>query len=166
MGGRPEGCHRLRMLINILSVGSPKDTCIRELTEGYLERIRRYCPVALKAVKQEALVPGAAADALKKEAQKLISLMDGCYNMVLDKDGEGMNSESFANFLNKRIMSGVKVMNIIIGGPMGIDSSVKQRAEKTMALSRMTFPHELAMVIVAEQVYRAFAILHGLPYHK
>ncbi len=154
------------MLITLLSVGSPKDTCVRELTDGYLERIRRYSPVAVKAVRQEPLGSGSGTDAMKKEAQKLIPLMEGCYNIVLDKDGEVMDSGAFANFLNKRIMSGIKVMNIIIGGPMGIDTSVKKKAEKTMALSRMTFPHELAMVVIAEQVYRAFAILHGLPYHK
>ena len=92
--------------------------------------------------------------------------MEGCYNIVLDKGGKTMSSELFANFLNKRILSGIKIMNIIIGGPVGIDSSVKQGADTVLSLSPMTFPHELTMVIIAEQIYRAFSIMHGLPYHK
>jgi 23S rRNA (pseudouridine1915-N3)-methyltransferase len=166
MVGCPAGCDRIIMLINILSVGLPKDKHIQHLTDSYLERTKKYTSISLKTIKQEPLASNAETGALRKEAKKLIHLMEDCYNIVLDKDGDMMGSELFANFLNKRIMSGIKVMNIIIGGPTGIDVSVKQRAEKVMSLSPMTFPHELTMVIIAEQIYRAFAILHGLPYHK
>ncbi len=154
------------MLINVISVGLPKDKYIRHLTDVYFERIKNYSSISLKMVGQEPLSSKAETVALRKEAKKLIELMEGCYNIVLDKDGDTMSSEMFANFLNKRIISGVKVMNIIIGGPMGIDISIKQMADKMLSLSSMTFPHELTMVIIAEQIYRAFAIMHGLPYHK
>jgi 23S rRNA (pseudouridine1915-N3)-methyltransferase len=154
------------MLINVISVGLPKDKHIQYLTDSYLERIKNYSSISLKMVRQEPLSSKAETAALRKEAKKLVELMEGCYNIVLDKDGDMMNSELFANFLNKRIIGGVKVMNIIIGGPIGIDISIKQRADKILSLSSMTFPHELTMVIIVEQIYRAFAIMHGLPYHK
>ena len=154
------------MLITIVSVGLPKDEHVQKLTGRYIERIKKYSAITLKSVRQEPLTSAPGISALRKEAKKLAELMEGCYNIVLDRSGDTMSSELFANFLNKRIMSGIKIMNIIIGGPAGVDSSVKQKADTVMSLSAMTFPHELTMVIIAEQIYRAFSIMHGLPYHK
>ncbi len=166
MVGCPEGCDRIIMFITIVSVGLPKDEHVQKLTERYFERIRKYSAISLKTIRQEPLTSNSEISALRKEAKKLVELMEGCYNIVLDKGGKTMSSELFANFLNKRILSGIKIMNIIIGGPVGIDSSVKQGADTVLSLSPMTFPHELTLVIIAEQVYRAFSIMHGLPYHK
>ncbi len=157
---------RRAMIITILSVGLPKDTCIGALSSGYLDRIRKFTKIQVKAIKQEPLLPEAGSAALRKEAKKLLELMQGSYNVVLDKDGEMMGSEVFAKFLDMRIMGGTKSMNIIIGGPSGIDMSVKMKADKVLSLSKMTFPHELTMVIIAEQIYRAYTIMRGLPYHR
>ncbi len=154
------------MLINIVSVGFPKNKHVQEMTDDYMNRIQQYIKIALKTVKQEPILTNPTHVVLKKEADRLVVFMKNSYNVVLDKDGEMMSSELFAKFLNKRIMNGTKVVNIIIGGPMGIDVSIKQSADKAVSLSNMTFPHELSMVIIAEQIYRAFAIIHGLPYHK
>ncbi len=154
------------MFINIVSVGLPRSKQVQQLTHDYMERINKYSRVSLKAVKQEPLLQGNGDVAVRKEAKKLIGLMKDCYNIVLDKDGEMMSSESFAKFLNNSIMGGTRIVNVIIGGPTGIDMSVKQRADKVLSLSRMTFSHEITMVIIAEQLYRAFTIMHGIPYHR
>jgi|YelNatPaOPRAMG01_1025707.scaffolds.fasta_scaffold00726_30 23S rRNA (pseudouridine1915-N3)-methyltransferase len=154
------------MLINIITVGLPKDAYIKHLTASYMDRIKNYANVSLKDIRQEPLRTKQEDIALRKEAIKFLYHMEGCYNVVLDKDGVMMDSELFAKFINKRIISGTKVMNIMIGGPAGIDSTVKQRADTVLSLSRMTFPHELSLLIVVEQVYRAFTILHGVPYHR
>lgn len=154
------------MLINIVSVGSPRSKQVQQLTGEYVGRIRHYAQVSLKAVRPEPMVSDSDSLVLRKEAGRLRELMDKCYNVVLDRDGEMMDSILFAKFLDKRIMAGTRVMNVIIGGPSGIDRSVKQGADKVLSLSHMTFPHELTIVIITEQLYRAFTILHGLPYHR
>ena len=139
---------------------------MQAMMEDYIGRVRRYTRIALTMIRQEPILPGRGTDGLRREASRFVALMKGSYNVVLDREGEMMGSESFAKFLNKRILDGTKVVNIIVGGPMGIDVSIKKSADKVLSLSSMTFPHELTVVIVAEQVYRAFAIMHGLPYHK
>jgi len=154
------------MLINILTVGSPKNKYIKELTDDYIKRVQQYTNVMLKTVRQEPISSESGVVIRKKEAKRLMNFMENCYNVVLDTDGETMSSELFAKFLSMRIMNGIRVVNIIIGGPTGIDISVKQKAEKVLSLSMMTFPHELTMVIIMEQIYRAFTIMHKLPYHK
>ncbi len=154
------------MLINIVVVGSPKNRQAQALTEDYIGRVRRYTRIELTAIKQEPVLPGRERDALRREAIRLAAYREGSYNVVLDRDGEAMGSESFAKFLKKRIMDGTKVVTMMIGGPQGFDASIKKNADRVLSLSGMTFPHELVVVIVAEQIYRAFAIMHGLPYHR
>ncbi|MGB9735895.1 MAG: 23S rRNA (pseudouridine(1915)-N(3))-methyltransferase RlmH [bacterium] len=154
------------MQIRIIVAGLPKNRCIQNLTYDYIERIDHYSKISLEEIKPESIISGMEKLALKKEAKKFMLHMENSYNVVLDKDGEVLTSELFANFLNKRIIGGVKTMNIIIGGPTGIDFSVKQRADKVLSLSRMTFSHELSLLIIVEQIYRAFTIMYGLPYHK
>lgn len=154
------------MHIRIIALGLPQNRYIKNLTNDYIERISHFSKISLEEVKPESTISVPVEVSLKKEAKKFILHMKDCYNVVLDKQGDMMSSELFANFLNKRIMSGVKTMNIIIGGPTGLDFSVKQKADKVISISKMTFPHELSLLIIVEQIYRAFTIMYGLPYHK
>ncbi|MCL4478487.1 MAG: 23S rRNA (pseudouridine(1915)-N(3))-methyltransferase RlmH [Deltaproteobacteria bacterium] len=154
------------MLINIVPVGLPKDASIKELLNKYTNRIKPYTELRLLHVKPEPVTKQNSKVVLLKESKRITDIMGFGYNIVFDSHGEMMDSDVFANFINKHIMTGTKTLNMIIGGPIGIDNGVKQKADRLLSLSKMTLPHELALIMIVEQTYRAFAIINRLPYIK
>ncbi|OFY27506.1 MAG: hypothetical protein A2X09_07480 [Bacteroidetes bacterium GWF2_43_11] len=98
------------------------------------------------------------------EAQlKLISQSD--YTVLLDEGGIEFTSVEFSKFLQQRMNQGIRQLNFIVGGAYGFDPEVKQKASFKLALSKMTFPHQLVRLLFMEQLYRAFTILKNEPYH-
>jgi 23S rRNA (pseudouridine1915-N3)-methyltransferase len=85
--------------------------------------------------------------------------------VVLDERGTELNSLQFADFLNKRMIASVPNLIFLVGGPYGFDQSIYQRANYKISLSKMTFSHQMIRLFFVEQVYRAFTILKGEPYH-
>jgi 23S rRNA (pseudouridine1915-N3)-methyltransferase len=94
------------------------------------------------------------------------TLESGNYLVALDRAGKPISSEQLAQLLRKQIDAGIRKMDFIIGGPVGLDTQIIERANLRLSLSAMTLPHELARVVLLEQLYRAFTILRGEPYHK
>ena len=85
--------------------------------------------------------------------------------MLLDENGKEMNSVGFSSFLQKQMNSGIKQLVLVIGGPYGFSEAVYQKASGTLALSKMTFSHQMVRLFVIEQLYRGFTILKNEPYH-
>jgi 23S rRNA (pseudouridine1915-N3)-methyltransferase len=101
------------------------------------------------------------------EGEKLIDTVErDDFVVLLDEGGREFSSEEFARLIDARRQNGIKRLAFIIGGFAGTSDEVKERADLRVALSRMTLTHEMARVLLAEQTYRAFSLLAGMPYHK
>ncbi|MBI2340308.1 MAG: 23S rRNA (pseudouridine(1915)-N(3))-methyltransferase RlmH [Deltaproteobacteria bacterium] len=150
--------------LNILAVGKVKDKASRELEEKYQERLSHYVRISIRCVKDSpAADPGQRR---KEEAQSLLSAVaDSDYLVVLDREGETVTSEGLARELQALTNRSVRNIVFVIGGAYGLDDPVRQRANRILSLSALTFPHELARVILLEQLYRAYTILRGEKYH-
>ena len=129
----------------MLFIGRPRDRAANELAAEYAKRIGRFCEFQMREVKSAAALG---------EHEK-------AYRVVLDPGGRQMTSAEFARLLEKG-----KDLVFLIGGAEGVSEETRQAASLTLSLGRMTLPHELARVLVAEQIYRGFAILRGHPYAR
>lgn len=137
-------------------IGKTKEPAIRALTEEYLRRISRYAEVAGLALKDEAAILSLArGERQNKERYKLV---------LLDSRGKQLSSEEFAEFIEREQLSAVPLL-FAIGGSDGFNEEARLRAGAALSLGKMTLPHELARVVLVEQIYRAFTILKNHPYH-
>jgi len=157
------------MTIRLICVGKTKNTYIQEGVNEYIRRIRRYVSldyVELKAEKRRKNTPD--ADAQQRECeriQKVITPQE--YVVVLDEHGAQYSSGEFAEFIsNCQIHGAIKILTFVTGGVTGFTRLLLQQANNVLSLSRMTFPHQFCRVILLEQVYRAYTIIAGEPYHK
>ena len=151
-------------MIRIICVGKIKEKYLRDAIEEYSKRLSKYTKLEIIEVKDESKMD--TKDIMKKEAisiEKYINNKD--YNIVLDIEGEELSSLTFAKKLDKIFISSSNI-NFIIGGSVGIDDSIKEKANLRLSFSRMTFPHQLFRVILLEQIYRAFKIINNESYHK
>jgi 23S rRNA (pseudouridine1915-N3)-methyltransferase len=152
--------------IIFLSVGRIKKGYAKDGVAEYLKRIKRYLPVEEVVVKDES--SGGArprVDVIKREGERLLSkLKQGDIIVVLDEQGKSFTSATFAKQVERYLGSGKKRMCFIVGGAYGLCEEFKKKADLLLALSEMTMPHDLARLVLAEQVYRAFTILRGEPY--
>lgn len=135
--------------------------------QRYLERIAHYVPMEVHTVKAEKITPKVREDEVRsREAQRIVKLAGkGACLVVWDERGHQLSSMEFAHFLDRLMQSGTDIW-MITGGPLGVDSMLREAAHSVLSLSRMTFPHDLARLLIAEQLYRALSILKGEPYHK
>ncbi len=148
------------MKIKIAWIGKTKEPAIASLTDEYLKRISRYVPVEGVALRDEAalLDLGGRAAGAKAGAKSTLVLMDS--------RGKEFSSEQFAKFLGDYQDRNPLPLVIGIGGADGFSDGVRAAAQLTISLGKMTLAHELARVVLLEQVYRAFTILKGHPYHS
>ncbi len=153
------------MKLHFVWIGKTRDRNAAALIDDYLGRIKRYAPYELSELKERS--GGEEKRLAGIESQMLISAIErDDYVTLLDEEGDELNSPQFAEFIGERRLAGTKRLAFVIGGFAGVSEEVKQRADLRLALSRMTMTHELARVILTEQIYRAFTLLAGLPYHK
>jgi 23S rRNA (pseudouridine1915-N3)-methyltransferase len=102
----------------------------------------------------------------EREGELIVQqLVAGDELILLDENGKEFSSSGFAQFLEKKMVSGIKRVVFVIGGPYGFSAQVYQRANGKVSLSKMTFSHQMVRLIFAEQLYRAFTIIKGEPYH-
>ncbi len=142
------------MRIRLLMLGKTRRPELREILDDYVKRIGRYCPVEISEVRD-----GAAA--LKKlDADRAATVV------LLDAGGKNLESSAFAKWLGEQRDCGTREIVFLCGDADGFPDVLRQRAHQKLSLSAMTFSHELARVMLAEQLYRAFAILSGSPYPK
>lgn len=153
------------MKLRFIWIGKAKSGPVRELVEDYLERVKKFARVNVSELRDRD--DADAKRVIEKEGEALLSAIEqDPFVVLLDERGREMQSRELAAFLEKHRMDGTRLVTFVIGGHLGVSERVRKRADLTLALSRMTLTHELARVLLVEQVYRAFAILHGLPYQK
>lgn len=159
------------MKITILCVGKIKESFYREAIAEYVKRLSRYCRLEIIEVADER-TPDKASAALEdqireKEAERLLSrLEEGVCVCTLEIQGRRCTSESFAEFINQAGLGGQSHIVFVIGGSLGLHEKVRKRSDYAVSFSDMTFPHQLMRVILCEQIYRAYRIINGEPYHK
>lgn len=155
------------MKLELLCVGKTRERFIQEGLDKYSKYVRPYAELTIREIKEEKIYDLKDAPLIRKrEAERLLKAVPaGAYLIALDERGQEYTSHEFAHDLNVLIESGVREVAFIIGGAMGLDESVTQRAGKVLALSRWTFTHEMARLVLLEQVYRAFTIIKGKTYH-
>ena len=140
------------MKLSIVAHGKLKDDGLRALIDDYLRRLRRHVPCQeVEAKDDAALVRAIPADALL---------------VALCVDGEALSSPELAKRLERWMSQGKGAVAFVIGGAEGLPAAIEQRAAQRLSLSRMTLPHRLARLILAEQLYRAVSILRGEPYAR
>jgi 23S rRNA (pseudouridine1915-N3)-methyltransferase len=146
-------------------IGKTKDNNCAALVTDYLVRIKRFAHSDLSELKEQG-----SADERRVVAAESVKILNAIekddFVVLMDERGLAMTSLELAEFIGTRQQSGTKRLAFVIGGFAGVSDEVRQRANLELSLSRMTLTHELARVILTEQVYRAFTILAGLPYHK
>jgi 23S rRNA (pseudouridine1915-N3)-methyltransferase len=143
--------------IKVAWIGKTKEPAIEALTNEYLKRISRYAEVAGLTLKNETAILSLASGERqqKKERYKLV---------LLDSRGKQLSSEELAEFLQREQLNSTPLL-FAIGGSDGFSDEARRRAGFTLSLGKMTLPHELARVVLVEQLYRAFTILKNHPYH-
>lgn len=155
------------MKINLLSVGKTEEKYLNEGIDIYLKRLKHYIKLEITELPELKNTKGLSQDQQKtKEAELILKKITSTdFVVLLDERGQELSSLQFADLLNKRMLASTQNLVFIIGGPYGFDSSVYQRANEKLSLSKLTFSHQMVRLFFAEQVYRAFTILKGEPYH-
>lgn len=159
------------MKITIIAVGKIKEKFYRDAIAEYEKRLSRYCNFRILEVLDEK-TPDKAGEGvsnaiLKKEGERIQNLIpENSYVIATAIEGKKYDSLQFAKLIDQTTIRGINHITFIIGGSLGLLDKIKQRADEMISFSDMTFPHQLMRVILTEQIYRAFKINAGEPYHK
>jgi len=155
------------MKITLITLGKTEEKYLLEGIEKYIKRLKHYVPFKIIDIPELKNTKSLSLEQQKtKEAElflKNISSQDVV--ILLDEKGLEFTSISFSQFLNKKMVGGVQNLVFLVGGPYGFDKTIYDRANDKIALSKMTFSHQMIRLFFVEQVYRAFTILKGEPYH-
>ena len=155
------------MDIEILVIGRTSEGYLRQGIEQYLKRLVHYAPcrlVELPDTRRGKSMP--EAEQKQREGKLMLDyIQPSDYVVLLDERGRERTSTEFAAWLDKKFATGRKRLILAIGGPYGFSKAVYDRADEMLSLSHMTFNHEMVRLFLAEQIYRAFTILRGQPYH-
>ncbi|MBW3088344.1 23S rRNA (pseudouridine(1915)-N(3))-methyltransferase RlmH [Bifidobacterium sp. 82T24] len=159
------------MRIDIIGVGKIKERYLRDGIAEYAKRLGRYCKFNIIEVADEK-TPEHASDGVErliksKEGERIARhLRDDAYVIALAINGKQLSSERFAAHINDLGLHGTSHIQFVIGGSIGLDDAILKRADYLLSFSKMTFPHQLMRMVLAEQIYRAYKINAGEPYHK
>jgi 23S rRNA (pseudouridine1915-N3)-methyltransferase len=155
------------MKITLLVVGKTEDKYLIEGIEKYLNRLKHYIGFNLVVIPELKNTKNLTEAQQKTKESELILKQISNLDVVvlLDERGKKYTSVSFANYLNKQMIGSVQHMVFVIGGPYGFDESIYNRSNSSISLSDMTFSHQMVRLFFVEQLYRAFSILKGEPYH-
>jgi len=155
------------MKIWFWSIGKSNESYVKEGIADFTKRISRYFPVEWTIIpvpKNSGML--SEMDLKKKEGETILQwLKQDDYLIALDEHGKQFSSEGLSEFLQERASGSTKNLVFLIGGAFGLDATVLKRAQLKWSLSQLTFPHQLARLILAEQVYRACTILQNEKYH-
>ena len=156
-----------KMKITLLIVGKTEDAYLKEGIDKYLKRLKHYTKIEVAEITELKNTKALTQEQQKaKEAElilKKITALD--YVILLDEKGIEVSSSQFAAYIDKKAIGSVANLVFIVGGPYGFDQTVYQRANDKLSLSRMTFSHQMVRLFFVEQLYRAFTIIKGEPYH-
>ncbi|KXW19708.1 23S rRNA (pseudouridine(1915)-N(3))-methyltransferase RlmH [Streptococcus pneumoniae] len=158
------------MKIKVVTVGKLKEKYLKGIAE-YSKRISRFAKFEMIELSDEK-TPDKASESenqkiLEIEGQRILSkIADRDFVIVLAIEGKTFFSEEFSKQLEETSIKGFSTLTFIIGGSLGLSSSVKNRANLSVSFGRLTLPHQLMRLVLVEQIYRAFTIQQGFPYHK
>lgn len=159
------------MKIKMICVGKLKEKYLEEGVKEYLKRLSAYCDVEVIEVGDERIPenPSLAEEMIvkSKEGRRILDkVKQDDYMILLDVQGKEVDSIQFAESIEDCMLHGKSTIDFVIGGSLGHGEDVLTRANKCISFSKMTFPHQLMRVILAEQIYRAFKIIRKETYHK
>lgn len=159
------------MKIYIISAGKLKEKYWNMAVEEYSKRLSRYCKLELIQVPDEKTTEGASSaeeEAVKvKEGERMLAkIPDSAYVIALAIEGKQLDSVTFAQKIEELGVRGTSQIVFVIGGSLGLSDAVMKRADYALSFSTMTFPHQMMKVVLLEQIYRAYRIMNGEPYHK
>ncbi|GIN21980.1 23S rRNA (pseudouridine(1915)-N(3))-methyltransferase RlmH [Siminovitchia fordii] len=159
------------MNITIISVGKIKEKHMKQGIDEYLKRLSAYTKINILELPDEKAPENLSHTQMqqikKKEGDRILDkIHPDAYVIALAIEGKQASSEQFAERLGGLSASGKNSVVFVIGGSLGLSDEVMKRADEALSFSKMTFPHQLMRLILVEQVYRAFRILRGEPYHK
>lgn len=157
--------------ISIICVGRLREKHYIAAFEEYKKRLKPYCKFELTELSEERLPqnpsPAEIAAGLSKEAREIEKRIPaGAYTIAMCVEGGELSSEAFSALLQKCANMGKSHICFLIGSSFGLDEELKMRCETRLSMSKMTFPHHLARVMLAEQIYRGIMITEGTKYHK
>lgn len=154
----------LLLHLKVVAVGKIKERYLQEGIAEYRKRLRPYARLTIEEVPDEPLRDG-GRKAKEIEGERILARAGApAYLAALDRGGKVYSSEEFAAWLGEREMAGKEVV-FVIGGTTGLSEQVLEKADACLSFSRLTFPHQLFRLFLLEQIYRAFKILRGEPYH-
>lgn len=155
------------MTITLLCIGKTDRKTLQALQEDYEKRIQRFAKFSMEIIPDLKNRKKLSEEEQKTEEGKLIlnALKPSDYVVLLDENGKEFTSVNYAQWMQKQLNKGIKNLVFVIGGPYGFSSPVYEAAHFKLALSQMTFSHQMVRLFFTEQTYRAFSILNNLPYH-
>jgi 23S rRNA (pseudouridine1915-N3)-methyltransferase len=156
------------MRIHLVFVGKTAFGDIESAIGRYLERLRHYCPVEIHYIKAEKIT-AAAGDRLvrERESERILKLAGRQGHLIVwDQRGRDLDSHGLSKLMEKLIASAISDLWMAVGGPVGLSSQLLKGAHDVLSLSKMTLPHDLARLVLVEQLYRALTIIKGEPYNR
>ena len=155
------------MEITVLSIGKVASRWIKDGVEIFEDRIGKYIKYSSLTIPDVKISKALSKENIKEEEGKLIiqNVSPSDFVVLMDEKGQEFTSKEFAGWIQKQMNAARKRIVFVLGGPFGFSNAVYSRADYKIALSKMTFTHEMAKLILSEQIYRGLTILKGEPYH-
>ncbi|WP_410207596.1 23S rRNA (pseudouridine(1915)-N(3))-methyltransferase RlmH [Fusobacterium sp.] len=155
------------MNINIVCIGKVKEKYIVNGINEFLKRMQSFAKMKIIELKENGN-DNNRSFSIEKESEDILKTLEkiGGYTILLDIGGNNCSSEEMANEIEKLAVGGVSTINFVIGGSYGVSQSVREKSQMRLSFSKMTFPHQLMRLILAEQIYRWFSIINNGKYHK
>ncbi|MHC5201782.1 23S rRNA (pseudouridine(1915)-N(3))-methyltransferase RlmH [Myroides sp. LJL119] len=155
------------MNIKLIAIGKTDSKPLQILIEEYIKRLNFYVKFDLEIIPDIKNVKNLSEQEQKQKEGDLIlsKITNQDYLVLLDENGKDFTSVAFSDELQKRMNSGIKTLVFVIGGPYGFSPEVYKNAKGKIALSKMTFSHQMIRLFIIEQIYRGFTILRNEPYH-
>ncbi len=161
----------IEMKITIVAVGKLKEKYLKQGIQEYLKRLTAYAKVDIIEVADEKapenMSEAEMVEVKRKEGDRILgAISPDTYVITLEINGKMLTSEQMAAKMDELATYGKSKIAFVIGGSLGISEAVQKRSDLALSFSKMTFPHQVMRLVLLEQVYRAFRIIRGEPYHK
>ena len=155
------------MTIKLIAIGKTDSVSLQDLIKEYENRLKHYVKFELDIIPDIKNVKNLSETQQKeKEGDLILKKLNATDVLILlDENGKQIGSVEFADFLQKKMNSGIKQLVLVIGGPYGFSDAMYTKAQAKISLSKMTFSHQMVRLFIVEQLYRAFTILKNEPYH-
>ncbi len=156
------------MRLSLLCIGRLSAGWLQEGVDDYARRVGRYLPLKVDELKECKLgKKGDQRKIIQLEGEQLLARVpQGAYTVALDEGGRPFSSEELSRFIDRHMLDGTPELTFVIGGPYGLGGAIRQRADLMLSLGPMTLTHQMARLLLFEQLYRAMTILRNEPYHN